>query len=54
MTRKTTLSLILTLAAAVSCATPAITLDRAQQRYPWNGLVDIDYTISGLTGNAND
>ena len=25
-----------------------ITLDRAQQRYPWNNLVDIDYTIAGL------
>ena len=54
MTKNTTLSLILTLAAAVSFANPAITLDRAQQRYPWNGLVDIDYTISGLTGNASD
>ena len=24
----------------------SITLDRVQQRYPWNGLVDIDYTIT--------
>ena len=24
----------------------SITLDRVQQRYPWNGLVDIDYTIA--------
>lgn len=24
----------------------SITLDRVQQRYPWNGFVDIDYTIT--------
>ena len=23
-----------------------LTIDRSQQRYPWNGLVDIDYTIT--------
>lgn len=28
-------------------AEPAITLDRVQQRYPWNGIVDVDYTVSG-------
>lgn len=25
-----------------------ITLNRVQQRYPWNGCVDIDYTIEGV------
>ena len=24
---------------------PSITLNRVQQRYPWNGMVDIDYTV---------
>ena len=41
------LALMLPLAAL---ATPTITVDRVQQRYPWNGLVDIDYTISGVEG----
>ena len=27
---------------------PSITLHRVQQRYPWNGLVDIDYTVAGV------
>ena len=29
------------------CAAPAITGVTAQQRYPWNGKVDISYTVSG-------
>lgn len=28
-------------------ATPTVSNVKAQQRWPWNGLVDIDYTISG-------
>ena len=35
-------------------AAPTISIDRVQQRYPWNRLVDIDYTLSGLTGDVND
>ena len=35
-------------AAACAFADPTITIDRVQQRYPWNGLVDIDYTVSGV------
>ena len=27
---------------------PSIALNRVQQRYPWNGLVDIDYTVAGV------
>ena len=27
---------------------PAITLNCVQQRYPWNGLVDIDYAVAGV------
>lgn len=36
------------------CAAPTITVDRVQQRYPWNNVVDIDYTITGLTGDPYD
>ena len=35
------------LLAATSPAAPAITGVTAQQRYPWNGKVDISYTVSG-------
>ena len=35
-------------------ATPSITVDRVQQRYPWNGCVDIDYTIADLDGDPVD
>lgn len=37
-----------------AAAATAITLDRVKQRYPWNGLVDIDYTVSGFEGAAAD
>ena len=30
-----------------------ITLDRVQQRYPWNGLVDIDYTVTDVANPAD-
>lgn len=30
-----------------------IAIDRVQQRYPWNGLVDVDYTIAGLDNAAD-
>ena len=35
-------------AAVAARATPSVTIDRVQQRYPWNGLVDIDFTVSGV------
>ena len=45
-------------AAACGClcsfANPVVTVDRVQQRYPWNGLVDIDYTIANFTGDEVD
>ena len=28
-------------------AAPTVAIDKVQQRYPWNGMVDIDYTITG-------
>ena len=30
-----------------------ITLDRVQQRYPWNGMVDIDYTVTDVANPAD-
>lgn len=33
---------------------PTVTLTRFQQRYPWNGLVDIDYTVNLAGGNPED
>ena len=34
---------------AAFAATPLVSNVKAQQRYPWNALVDIDYTLSGDT-----
>ena len=49
------LALLATLAAAICAraAVPTISNVKAQQRYPWNGLVDIDYTITGDTTGLN-
>ena len=33
--------------AGFAATTPAVKDVKARQRYPWNGLVDIDYTITG-------
>lgn len=30
--------------------TPTVSNVKARQRYPWNGMVDIDYTLSGDIG----
>ena len=42
----------------VSCgplmAGESIAVDRVRQRTPWNGLVDIDYTVAGVTGDPSD
>lgn len=51
---------ILTASVLLTGEIPAVTLslDRVAQRYPWNGLVDIDYTVSLTPGEtlsaAND
>ena len=54
MTRKLIMA-VATLAAAICAfaAAPSISNVKAQQRYPWNGLVDIDYTITGDTTGLN-
>ena len=41
------LSLIGAAAMAGTASAVNVTIDKVQQRYPWNGLVDIDYTLDG-------
>lgn len=38
--------------AAAQADGVALSVDRVQQRYPWNGLVDIDYTVTLESGEA--
>lgn len=33
---------------------PSVVIDRVQQRYPWNNIVDIDYTVAGIDDDPND
>ena len=37
---------------ALQASAVTLSLDRVQQRYPWNGLVDIDYTVTLEPGEA--
>ena len=48
-------SLVLLFGVAVSAvaAEPGITVE-ARQRYPWNGLVDLKFTITGESGTKYD
>ena len=48
------LGLSMLICMVVSAATPTITGVTAQQRYPWNGKVDISYTVTGdIAAEAN-
>ncbi len=47
VTRLSSLATSLALLATSAVADPAITDVSARQRWPWNNLVDIDFTISG-------
>ena len=51
----TIVSLVLFFGVAVSAvaAEPGITV-KARQRYPWNGLVDLKFTITGESGTKYD
>lgn len=51
---KRALAVLAAFAAAALTAAPTISIDRVQQRYPWNGVIDIDYTVSGLEGDPVD
>lgn len=53
MIKKLLVMLVLSLAGA-AFADATVTLTKAQPRYPWNGLVDFTYTISGRTGSDLD
>ena len=46
--------LILAVAVAVEAGGVTLKVDRIKQRYPWNGLVDIDYTLAYDEGEAVD
>ena len=50
--RKTVLGLCVFGFFAVIAAAPTITGVTAQQRYPWNGKVDIAYTVTGVAEEA--
>ncbi|MBQ8125841.1 MAG: SUMF1/EgtB/PvdO family nonheme iron enzyme [Kiritimatiellae bacterium] len=49
--KQMTLAAALGLAATSALAAPTINVTAAQQRYPWNNIVDVTYT---LTGCGND
>ena len=44
---KMNLALVCIGAALCASAVPTVTIDSVTQRWPWNNLVDIDFTISG-------
>ena len=51
--KKITMFFVIMMAATISAA-PAVTDVTAKQRYPWNGLVDITCTVSGISGTVNE
>ena len=48
--------LALVVAPVILAAEPSLTVSQVRQRYPWDGSVDIDYTISsyGAEADPND
>ena len=52
---KTRLGMFRAAAMAAMCATaaPTVSNETAKQRFPWNGLVDITCTVSGINGTTN-
>jgi hypothetical protein len=51
VTRLSSLVTAIALASASAIAAVTVTDITARQRWPWNGLVDIDFTISGPVGD---
>lgn len=45
---------IVAMVAMATFASPTVTDVTAKQRYPWNGLVDITCTVSGIDGTVNN
>ena len=50
--KKSLLAAVLAM-AEVGFATPVVSDVVARQRYPWNGMVDIGYTITGSLAEPN-
>ena len=51
---KTIIAACMTIASVLSLvAVPTVSNETAKQRYPWNGLVDITCTVSGIDGTTN-
>lgn len=48
-----TLAVVAVSTLGVSTAEPTVSNVTAKQRYPWNGLVDVDCTVSGIDGTTN-
>ena len=46
--------LFISRAFVASAATPTVSNVTAKQRYPWNGMVDITCTVSGISGTTDD
>ena len=44
---------IVAMVAVATFATPEVTDVVAKQRYPWNGMVDVTCTVSGISGTIN-
>ena len=42
------------LSLLANAATPTVSNVTAKQRYPWNGMVDITCTVSGINGTVNN
>lgn len=51
---KKIISLGLAVWATAVWADPSVSVTRVAPRFPWNGIVDIDYTIAGLPGDSTD
>ena len=47
-------SLVMCVAWSALAATPTVANVTAKQRYPWNGMVDITCTVSGISGTTNN
>ena len=50
---KSQLAALAAMIALGAAAAPSVTIVSAQQRYPWNGLVDVTYTLSGIEEGQN-
>ena len=43
---------LMVLFVAVGASAATVCVDRAQQRWPWNGKIDVDYTLSGTVADT--